>query len=121
MIALDARLLAIPLACLALSSGCSGGSGASLPGNSQGANGIDAGPEASPGLGDSDAGNGSSSGSSGSGNASGSSGSGGSGSGAPGTTSGGSSGSSSGGSAGGTADGGALWSPTSAAPIHFHW
>lgn len=41
-----------------------------------------------------------------------------------GSSSGGSSGASSSGSSGsggGTVDGGALWSPTNAAPIHFHW
>jgi Glycoside-hydrolase family GH114 len=127
MIALDTRVLAIALACLASSVGCSGGGGGLPTSFSDGTSGIDAGAEASGGQGGPGAGSGSSSGSSSSGNTGGSSGSSGSGSsssGGSGTSSGASSGSSSGdagGSGGAKGDGGALWSPTTGAPIHFHW
>jgi hypothetical protein len=133
MIALDARLLAVRLACLAFLAapfGCSGRGGTTLPDDTSAG---DAGPGASQGPGSSGAGSGStsgagsasSSGATSSGNASGSSGSSGSGgSSSGGPDSGGSSGSGSGassGSSGGNGDGGALWLPTSSAPIHFHW
>jgi hypothetical protein len=65
---------------------------------------------------------GSSSGSSSGGSSSGSSSSGSSSGGSSGSSSGSSSGgSSSGSSSGSLTDGGTLWSPTTAAPIHFHW
>ena len=125
MITLDARVLAVAVGCLALSIGCSGG-GSAGPGFADDTSAMDAGSDASTGP--SASGSGSSSGtgnasgsgaSSGSSGSSGSSSSGGSSSGGP-STSADASGSSSG-SPAAAGDGGALWSPTTDAPIHFHW
>jgi hypothetical protein len=132
MIALEARVLAIRLALLAglaAPFGCSGSGGTTLPASQDDTSSGDAGPGASQGPGSSGAGSGSTSGggsgstsgatSSGSGGGSGgSSGSGSSG----GSSSGGSSDSGTGASSGSAGkDGGGLWSPTTSAPIHFHW
>jgi hypothetical protein len=96
------RFVASLVGCIASSTGCSGNGGNSStsgPPAADDTNALDAGQEASPGLGGSDSG-GSSSGGTGSDASSGS------GSGDSGTPKG---------------DGGALWLPTSGAPIHFHW
>ncbi len=138
MIAVHTRLLALSLACLVAPSGCSGTGNGPLPSSSGNeSNATDGGAEASTDLGGSGAGSGSSSGVAGAGTSSGSS-SGVAGSGTSsgsagaaasgGSSAGGTSGASSGGGSGSSSsgssaklDGGAVWSPTTAAPIHFHW
>ncbi len=144
MIAVHTRLLALSLACLAAPFGCSGSrSGTLVASSGSEADATEGGAEASTDLGGSGAGSGSSSGATASGAPGGSAGAGGSSSGvaASGASSGsagaGSSGGSSAGATSGTGsaggsgssssgssakvDGGAVWSPATTAPIHFHW
>jgi hypothetical protein len=123
MIAPDTRVPILLLAGVWMSFGCGSGGGAPVPTGGSG----EAGAQGAQGSSGSGTGSGSSSdaiGSASGGTSSSSGGSSGSSSGATGSDSGASSSSGAGASSssgGARGDGGAVWSPTTTAPIHFHW